>query len=231
MKPRLLSIALATTTGFILTLAPDVRAQVIECESRDYQYHFCSTPGGVDRARLVEQRSRSACIEGRSWGYDRRGVWVSGGCSGRFEVQAHRPPPPPAGRFVACESRDYRQEFCPTPDIVGASIVRQKSQSACIEGRTWGWRANGIWVSGGCDADFEIRTAYRPGRVPSGAGRIVCESQEYQYNFCPTGRIRDADLVSQHSETRCIEGQTWGTSRDGVWVDRGCSAEFRVTPR
>ena len=175
-----------------------------------------------DRARLVEQRSRSACIEGRSWGYDRRGIWVSGGCEGLFEIPGLRPQPgtAPGGSIITCESRDYQQDFCPTPTtIVGATMVRQKSRTPCIEGRNWGWRANGIWVSGGCEADFEIRTSYRPGPLPGGAGRIVCESREYQYNFCPTGRIRDAQVVRQISQAPCIQGRTWGTSRDGIWVD------------
>jgi hypothetical protein len=25
-----------------------------------------------------------------------------------------------------------------------------------------------------------------------------------------------------------VQGQTWGTDRRGVWVDRGCRAEFRT---
>ncbi|HHA2561484.1 TPA: DUF3011 domain-containing protein, partial [Stenotrophomonas maltophilia] len=36
--------------------------------------------------RLVRQDSRSACIEGQTWGWDRRGIWVSDGCRAQFQV-------------------------------------------------------------------------------------------------------------------------------------------------
>lgn len=158
------SIGLASLIGGTLLLASGWSAAqaVIQCESRDYQYQFCATPDGVTRARIVEQRSRSACIEGRSWGYDRRGIWVSAGCEGLFEYQGVRS---------------------------------------------------------------------QPGPVPGGAGLLVCESREYQYNVCPTGRIRNVQMVRQISQAPCIHGQTWGTSRDGIWVDRGCEAEFRISGR
>ena len=233
MNLRYPSIA-ASSIGLALLVAPVLsHADVVECYSRDYQYNFCATPSGVEHARLIEQRSNSPCIEGRSWGHDRRGIWVSNGCQGMFDYRPHRPgPPPSAGYVVSCESRDYRQEFCYTNDsIVGASMVVQKSRTQCIQGQNWGWRPNGIWVNGGCAADFEVRTSYRPGPVPGGPGLVVCESREYAYNVCPTGRIRDAQIVRQISQSPCIPGRTWGTTRDSIWVDGGCEAEFRVIPR
>ena len=42
---------------------------------------------GVDgrgRVQLVRQLSSAACIEGRTWGQDARGVWVTDGCRGEF---------------------------------------------------------------------------------------------------------------------------------------------------
>jgi Protein of unknown function (DUF3011) len=46
---------------------------------------FCNvnTSGGV---RLVRQRSDADCIYNRTWGYDRRGIWVDRGCRADFEV-------------------------------------------------------------------------------------------------------------------------------------------------
>ena len=84
--PRLLAVfafaALAAGAG------PAAAQTYVQCESREYQYQFCPIPQGATRVTLVEQRSRSACIEGRSWGWDRRGVWVSNGCDGVFDVVA-----------------------------------------------------------------------------------------------------------------------------------------------
>jgi len=60
---------------------------------------------------------------------------------------------------------------------------------------------------------------------------VQCESRDYQYAVCPTGRIAGAQLVRQISQAACIEGSTWGTLRDGIWVDRGCEGEFEIYSR
>ena len=64
--------------------------------------------------------------------------------------------------------------------------------------------------------------------APTRPGLFVCESRNYGYNFCPTGRVSRAQLVRQLSQAQCIEGSTWGVQRDGIWVDRGCEGEFEV---
>lgn len=35
-------------------------------------------------------------------------------------------------------------------------------------------------------------------------------------------------MVRQMSEAPCQEGSTWGSDAQGIWVDRGCRAEFAV---
>ena len=35
----------------------------------------------------------------------------------------------------------------------------------------------------------------------------------------------------QISRDSCIEGRSWGVTRDRVWVSRGCRAEFSVGDR
>ena len=54
----------------------------------------------------------------------------------------------------------------------------------------------------------------------------MCESRDYRYTRCETGGARRVDLVRQLSKSECRYGQSWGYDRDGVWVDRGCAAEF-----
>lgn len=65
--------------------AAGVGAQTLRCESGDGRGRHCAvdTHGGVN---LVRQLSRTACIEGRNWGYDVRGVWVEGGCRADLEA-------------------------------------------------------------------------------------------------------------------------------------------------
>ncbi len=59
--------------------------EVITCHSNGHRQEYCDARirRGV---RLVRQDSRSACIEGQTWGWDRRGIWVSDGCRAQFQV-------------------------------------------------------------------------------------------------------------------------------------------------
>jgi len=237
MSPGKLSAACAVLLFFALGAGESAAQTLIQCESRDYQYRFCPIPQGAARVTLVEQRSRSACIEGRSWGWDRRGIWVSNGCEGMFDVAMYAAAPAsppvgaPGGSVFSCASRNYQQQFCPTGAIAGATLVFQRSQAPCVQGQTWGFQPDGIWVTAGCDGDFEVRPAYvapAPLPAPTRPGLLVCESRNYGYAVCPTGRIRGAQLVRQISQAACVEGQTWGFHGDGVWVDRGCEGEFEI---
>ncbi len=60
-------------------------SQVISCSSDDMHRHYCpaDTRGGV---QLLKQRSDASCRQGRSWGYDRSGIWVDHGCRADFQI-------------------------------------------------------------------------------------------------------------------------------------------------
>jgi len=45
------------------------------------------------------------------------------------------------------------------------------------------------------------------------------------------GRRGHVRLIRQNSNAACIEGSTWGWNRAGIWVDRGCGAQFMVDRR
>lgn len=60
------------------------RDYTVTCTSDNGKYRTCAWTARSHPV-LIEQISRGACIEGRTWGYDRRdGLWVDGGCRGRF---------------------------------------------------------------------------------------------------------------------------------------------------
>lgn len=60
--------------------------QTVYCESGDMKRHWCSE--GIGRTvRLIRQRSTSPCVQGRTWGVDRSGIWVDRGCRADFEVR------------------------------------------------------------------------------------------------------------------------------------------------
>ena len=139
------------------------------------------------------------------------------------------------GEVVRCESRDYRQVYCDIDARNGVRIVNQLSDTACIEGRTWGWDRRGVWVSGGCRAEFEVEgrgsaQGYGQGGYGQGygGGLIRCESRDYRQVYCASDVRGGARLVNQLSSTTCIEGQTWGADRRGLWVRGGCRGDFEL---
>ncbi len=141
----------------------------VRCESINNRPKECRLDG---RARLVRQLSGSACVEGRSWGQGRGGVWVNHGCRAEFVSDRGRPSRPGHGnghgngygngwgssaQVVDCDSNDRRQRRCNMTIRSDARLLRQKSGSACIEGQSWGWDRNGLWVSNGCRGQFQVR--------------------------------------------------------------------------
>lgn len=60
-------------------------SRYITCSSGDSEYNYCRVHT-EDHVKLSRQLSKSACQEGRSWGYDRYGVWVDRGCRAEFVV-------------------------------------------------------------------------------------------------------------------------------------------------
>ncbi len=144
------------------------------CESQDYRRNYCRVPW--QNAELVRQISKTACIRDRTWGMQRSGsnaIWVDGGCAGVFQ-QARRQgyrgdnawaPGPNWDRTIRfrCESQDYAYHMCRVDTGQGGAvrIVRQISNTRCVEGRNWGWNRAGVWVSEGCAAEFEVDRRWR----------------------------------------------------------------------
>lgn len=60
------------------------------------------------------------------------------------------------------------------------------------------------------------------------ADKVNCESERGRYNFCRIDTDGEVSLVKEFSFDKCRQGHSWGYENRGVWVDRGCSAEFRV---
>jgi hypothetical protein len=58
---------------------------------------------------------------------------------------------------LRCESEDGRRRFCPV-DTRGSRVelTRQMSRSQCQFARNWGYDRNGVWVNGGCRAEFTV---------------------------------------------------------------------------
>ena len=112
----------------------------VTCASDDGRRHFCpaDTRWGV---QLMRQRSGSACIQGSTWGYGRRGIWVDRGCRADFLLMNNNPPGnrPVPSNTLTCSSNDGRRVFCAADTRRGVRLLRQRSGSQCVQGSTWGY--------------------------------------------------------------------------------------------
>src|SRR5882757_1949466 len=57
---------------------------------------------------------------------------------------------------------------------------------------------------------------------------LKCESNDGNRQYCGRYNPDQVRFDRQISESSCVEGQTWGVDRDGLWVDRGCRAIFII---
>lgn len=124
-----------------------------------------------------------------------------------------------AANTIRCESSDGRQRNCTTTWQGRSKLVRQLSNTACVEGENWSSSPGHISVSGGCRGEFteELDTT---------AGGIRCESTDGQPQTCPMPWSGKARIIRQLSGTRCVANQNWWTAPGQVRVTGGCRALF-----
>lgn len=212
--------------------------RLITCESINDARNYCpaDTRNGV---RLLRQFSQKKCVEGNSWGYSNRGIWTDHGCRGEFELLRrersplrHDPLDSPGNspffhsgsdqilQTLICKSIEKRQAVCPAD--VGrhrVELIRQISRQPCVLEQSWGFDQNRVWVNNGCRAEFAVVRVREP-------VLIACESTNNRRQYCPIESLHNVRLSRQRSRSPCIEGQTWGYDRNAIWVDQGCRADF-----
>jgi hypothetical protein len=211
--------------------------QTIPCSSEGGEKRYCEADTRHG-AHLVKQSSKAECKEGESWGYDEEGIWVDKGCTGEFALgraaAASDAPGVSSGQTIPCVSEDGHRKVCAADTSNGVQLVRERSDTKCKEGSSWGHDARGIWVDKGCAGDFVVGVPGHPTGPAKQARRseiISCMSFDGRKNYCDAEtRGAKVELTRQIGMANCSEGSTWGVDRQGIWVDRGCSGEFLVKP-
>ena len=141
---------------------------------------------------------------------------------------------------VNCSSEDGRRHYCSIDTRGGVQMIKQRSDAACIQGQTWGYDRQGIWVDRGCRADFSVGQGggYGNGGYGNGGyGRggesqlVNCSSEDGHRHVCPLSMRGNVRLAKQRSGSPCDQGRTWGYNDREIWVDRGCRADFTVEAR
>lgn len=132
-------------------------ATALECESQNLRRN-CEgdTRFGV---ALMRQLGEKQCILNETWGFDETAVWVTDGCHGQFALGGFRLPEdavPPSALRLVCKSTEGTLVRCEANASRGAGLVRELSEAGCVLNRTWGYGPEGIWVTGGCGAEFAV---------------------------------------------------------------------------
>jgi hypothetical protein len=252
LKPlHWLGLAIAALLGGLFVAAP-ASAQVnsrITCESWQFRYAQCPVPSIID-AR-ISRVIAGDCRPG-NWGYDRRGVWVNNGCRAVFDVASRGngggnwggsggSSGGGGGQIVRCESWQFQPARC-NMDTRGGVRIQRVIAGDCRQNQTWGWDRNAVWVNGGCRADFVSGSGgggssggnagggwgWGNSGGSGGGGQIVeCSSWEYKPARCSV-RVQNSVQLDRVNGGECVQGRTWGWDRNGIWVNDGCRARFRV---
>jgi Protein of unknown function (DUF3011) len=83
-------------------------------------------------------------------------------------------------------------------------------------------------VVAGCAADPQWHDGGR-GRDRGETQTLSCASNENAYRHCDVdGRLLKVRLRERRSVSECEYGRSWGWSRHGIWVDKGCRADFDI---
>ncbi len=129
------------------------------------------------RVRLVRELKGDPCVEGRTWGFDRDGIWVDGNCRAVFEYQRSENrdrdvdrlrdlvrPGQYETKVFKLRSERGRRETRRIDTSGGIKLLRRLTDAPCQLGRSWGYDANSVWVDNDCQAEFEVRSRKDNGR-------------------------------------------------------------------
>jgi len=239
--------------------AQRARSFDLKCSSDDGGLQQCGTPfSDISNVEMLRQVSGSPCIQGQTWGFDARGVWVDRGCRAEFRVYGE-------GDRDHRDDRDYRDRDHDRGDrdrrdeqrgggpgwrggqsvVINCKSDDERLHRCHVDGGVWRVRMEAQHSGSPCTqglswgfdddevwVDRGCRADFRVWTGGGGMGRSVvmrCKSDDEHMNRCAVeGRIWNVQLEKQHSGSPCLRGETWGFDENSIWVDRGCRADFRV---
>jgi len=136
------------------------------------------------------------------------------------------------GEVVHCVSAENGRTYCGHPHT--RYVITGSAASGCVQDKTWGIDDRGVWVSGGCVADFNSlpeQTVARHDGVDNAGTIVHCVSTASGRTYCGKPKLRYVIVEGPNqSATACIAGKTWGHDERGAWVSGGCVADFRLDP-
>lgn len=135
------------------------------------------------------------------------------------------------GTLITCESLNNVRHTCSADVSRGVVLNTQLSKDTCIRGKTWGTNRenNGIWVDGGCRAEFLVGGMLSTSQLQNGYPHtITCASGIRNGHRCAVDTSYGVQLTRQVSKHSCMLNKDWGYDNNGIWVKNGCRAEFMI---
>lgn len=236
MLKKILGLLSVLSFAVVLPASAAHGTQVkVRCDSNDGHYHECLA-GAADYVTVARQWSKTKCVRGDNWGYRDGVIWVDEGCRADFNVfpssmvsssnDSYPRPARPARQTVVCESLDGHRRHCSADTSGGVRITKRLSKSACDYKNDWGWDSNGVWVSHGCRAEFEVKSDARLVAQSRADNIVLCESENGRRKVCAADTRFGVSVYRQMSDSDCTLNRTWGYDNAGIWVTSGCRAEF-----
>ena len=151
------------------------RMTSVVCQSIQYRPATCPADT-QNNVRLVNVLGGD-CVQGRTWTFDRRAIYVRNGCRAVFNAGRNIAPggpgwagggynpgyggPPqqalPTG-LITCQSWNYAPATCPA-DTRGSAVIAKRLGGNCVLGRNWSFDRRAIYVREGCRATFAVAGA------------------------------------------------------------------------
>lgn len=168
-------------------------------------------------------------------------ITVSGSPAEWRRMRCNQPMPanPNDFRFTGIDGRGRVSLVRDPRQNRGVAVIRIEDNRSGREGYTFDmeWRGGG---DNRGDQGYERRDNddRRIGNEPEGRGFgrgrgrdtfIVSCGSNGRRNYCEADTRGDVLLLRQQSNAECRQGYSWGYDERGIWVDRGCRADFEVT--
>ena len=139
-------------------------------------------------------------------------------------------------RFRGVDGRGRQTLVSDPRNNRGIAVVRIEDPQGGREGYTFDIE----WSGGGDDRPMDRRDGDRRDgdrrdgdrrdgdRRPDRVQAVTCNSDDGRRHYCDIDTRRGVRLVRQRSGSPCDQDRTWGYDNRGIWVDRGCRADFEV---
>jgi hypothetical protein len=173
----------------------------------------CTFEVEVDEVAEVEIRGDTGYLRTIS---GRPAIWR------RLECNQPLPSAPDNFRFKGIDGRG-RQELLRNPNSNrGVAVIRIEDPNGGREGYT----GDIMWRGSSNTPDY---TRDRYDRRDDRNGRMVsCSSDDGRRRYCDADTRGGVRLVRQRGSVACEKDFSWGYDDRGIWVDRGCRADFAL---